>query len=120
MQDWKIKRMSVKRLLKWIDAISRLLSHYLGIHKLDWLDCPICFLWCSDCLWKIIEETDCQDSCDMIYPDQAHLVPSILRRNPDKYKKWKKIRISQLMNWEKIMTLELERRKSEKRKKGKS
>lgn len=115
MQDWKIKRMSVKRLERWLHEIGRLLSHYLGIHKLDELDCPICFAPCKECLWEIIERKDCAVFRVEIYPKKTCLIEtSDLRRNPNKYRKWKKIRISQLMNWEKIMTLELERRKNEK------
>ena len=55
MQKYKIKKMSIKLLMKWLKAIGELLNHYLGIHELNWLDCPICFTLCKKCLWKIIE-----------------------------------------------------------------
>lgn len=118
MQDWKIKRMSVKLLERWLIAIGRLLGHYLGIRELDWLDCPICFAPCEDCLWKIIEGKDCSEFRIELYPD-IYKETSDFRRNPNIYRKWKKARISQLQKWEKIMTLELERRKNEKRKRTK-
>lgn len=116
MQEWRIKRMSVKLLERWLKEIGRLLSHYLGIHKLYWLDCPICFVSCGNCLWQIIEGKNCADFSSEVYAVVPYLVPSILRRNPNKYRKWKKARSIQLQNWENIITLELERRKNEKRK----
>ena len=118
MQEWKIKRMSVKTLERWLDAIGRLLSHYLGITRLNWLDCPICFVSCKECLWAIIERKSCTDFRIELYPEAFIETPDT-RRNPNTYRKWKKARISQLMNWEKIITLELERRRNEKRKRSK-
>jgi len=119
MQEWKIKKMSVKVLLRWEVAISKLLSHYLGIHELHWLDCPICFAPCKECLWEIIEGKECAEFKIELYPD-TFKETSDMRRHPNSYRKWKKARISQLQNWEKIITFELDRRINEKRKKRRS
>ena len=59
MQNWKIKRMSVKRINRCLSDIDKLIRHYEGKEKVD--RCPLCIgTPCSSCLWIIIEGIDCE------------------------------------------------------------
>lgn len=110
MQEWKIKRMSVNTLERWLKDISKLLSHYLGIHELDRPVCPLCWAECKNCLWKIFEGMDCADFVKKLYPKGGVGTVITLRDNPQRQEKWTETRIGQLQIWEKVITLELERR----------
>lgn len=106
MQKWKIKRMSVKTLEKWLDSVDKILLHYLGAEGIEMFVCPLCWADCDDCLWTIIERKGCVDFKDELYPKNFFLVVSELRRNLQ-YTKWKNARIKQLERWRCVISHEL-------------
>ncbi len=110
MQDWKIKRMSVKRLERWLDSVDLLLRWYLGKTEVTSMpNCPLCWADCDDCLWLIIERKNCDNFRDELYPKRDSIGVSTLRRYP-KYTKWKNARIKQLIHWRLIIESELLRK----------
>lgn len=109
MQDWKIKRMSVRTLEKWLDSVGNLLLHYLGAEGIVMPTCPLCWADCNDCLWLIIERKSCDTFRDELYPKSDHLAVSALRRYPKfpSHVRWKRARIKQLEHWRGIVVGEL-------------
>ena len=108
MQNWRIKRMSVKRINQWLSAIGKLLRHYEGKVRINY--CPFCDVlpgWgCSPCPWEVIEGISCEGFARKLYGHTgANRYRSDLR-----FKRWRIIRIGQLRNWKKIFKLELARR----------
>ena len=63
MQNWKIKRMSYKRINAWLYAVGILLNHYKG--DMPVIICPLCnipsLFSCKHCLWGILENKECFD-----------------------------------------------------------
>ena len=113
MQNWKIKRMSVKRINLWLSAIGKLIKHYEGKVRIN--HCPLCHVsrrshspgdCCWLCLWEIIEGVDCEDFAKELYGVRR---ASVYRSNL-RFKKWRIIRLGQLRNWKKIFKVELARR----------
>lgn len=99
MQNWKIKRMSIRRLHAWIVAINGLLAYYEGKIKGD-IICPLCGITsCDNCLWTIIEGGDCLDVGGKILPGWSR-----------ESKKWRVLRIPMLKRWKKVLKAELARR----------
>ncbi len=123
MQYWKIKRMSVKTLERWLDSVDKLLLNYLGAEGLGMINCPLCWAECESCLWAIIERRSCALFRDELYPERDPPGVSSLRRHPtfEKCTKWKEARIKQLTHWRGIIVKELGGRyvKQEKSKKEK-
>lgn len=109
MQNWKIKRMSVKRINLHLSAIGKLRRHYEGKAKVN--RCPFCVMvpqqGCDICPWEIIEGTDCFAYACKVYGKAK--TPSALRSNL-RFKKWKVLRLGQLRVWKEIFKLELARR----------
>jgi len=119
MQNYKIKRMSKRMINNWLSAIDEMLDHYKGRKKIGVRSyCPICIVSdCGDCIWEIIEETDCVDFLGEIYASLDLEVEEA--RDDFRYKKWHKARLAQLPRWTKILKAELKRRGNEKMAKGK-
>jgi len=109
MQDWKIKRMSIKLLERWLDSVNKLLLYYLGAEGTGMPTCPLCWADCKECLWIIIERKSCDDFRDELYPGEYLLGVSELRRNLKRLK-WKAARIKQLERWRCIISHELANR----------
>lgn len=109
MQNWKIRKMSVKRINQWLSAIGKLIKHYEG--KVRIKDCPLCMVFngkgCEPCLWRIIEGEFCWKLKNRLY-GLDHCVGHY--RKDLRFKKWRIIRLGQLRNWKKIFKLELARR----------
>lgn len=106
MQNWKIKRMSEKRIKRWLSDIDKLIRHYEGKAKVD--RCPLCVgIHCRNCLWVIIEGIDCEDFAFKLYGNWG---ASGYRRDL-RNKKWRNARLIQLPQWKKILRAELARRK---------
>ena len=107
MQKYKIKRMSIKRINEWLEAIDALLRTYEI--KANVRVCPFCCLIsfgdCKNCIWYIIEEIGCNNFARTIDFRSA-----IDARNK---KRWRKARIPMLKNWKKILKAELKRRGNE-------
>lgn len=104
MQNWKIKRMSRKRINLWLKGIGFLLHHYID-HKKPYY-CPLCDVTlCDGCLWEIIEAKQCFD----LKRELGLEGDMIIVRN---YKRWQTARIPMLRRWKKILKAELARRKS--------
>ncbi len=109
MQNWKIKRMSVKRINQWLSAIGKLIKYYEGKVRID--GCPLCKVpqqakkttRCDRCLWEIFESTTCIcfQKKNKIWGDMPQVRDS---------KRWQTLRIPMLKNWKKIFKLELARR----------
>ena len=118
MQEWKIKRMSVELLEKWLDSVDKLLLHYLRAPRLEVDNCPLCWAECANCLWHIIERKSCVDFMMELYLDKTFSVDTVitLRRNL-RFKKWKDARIKQLEHWRCIIAGELAGRYVKKSKK---
>lgn len=108
MQNWKIKRMSVKRINLILSAIGKLIKHYEGRAKVN--RCPFCVMVllqsCDICPWSIIEGTDC---FALAYGMYGNKFPSDLRDNL-RFKKWRALRLLQLRSWKEIFRLELAKR----------
>ena len=104
MQNWKIKRMSYKRLGEWIKEIDHLLYYYERRKRLDVCGlCIICMYNCGTCLWEIIDNSHCSD-----FKRKLGLNLNIIyARNK---KKWREARIPMLRRWKKILKAELARR----------
>ena len=107
MQNWKIKRMSVKRINEWLPAIAELIKHYKGITKI--CGCVLCDVVveysCGNCLWRIIESKHCDDLAYELYRKDASDC-----RNSPRLIKWRTIRLWQLRRWKKILKAEMARR----------
>lgn len=108
MKNWKIKRMSTKRINQWLSAIGKLLKHYEGKVRVN--RCPFCDVtsWCDSCPWKIIEGMRCEDFAQELYGASGDA--SNCRNGLKRYKRWRVARLGQLRNWKKIFKLELARR----------
>ena len=105
MQNWKIKRISEKRIKEWIKEIDHLSDYYQRKEKLDVCNlCCIVGYHCPTCLWKIIENSHCSN-----FKREIGLTINIIyARNR---KEWHKARIPMLRRWKKILKAELARRK---------
>lgn len=102
MQNWKIKKMSYKRINLHLSAIAVLAKHYK--EGTDLLFCPLCVEpGCADCLWEIIEGKQCFDFRRELGIEGE----MIIIRN---YKEWQEARIPMLKRWKKILKAELKRR----------
>jgi len=102
MQNWKIKRMSGKRINLHLSAIAVLAKHYK--EGTDLLYCPFCAeLGCADCLWEIIEGKQCFD----FRRELGIKGEMIIIRN---YKEWQEARIPMLKRWKKILQAEKDSR----------
>ncbi len=106
MHEWKIKRMSVKTLERWLDSVDKLLLHYLGAEGIEISTCPLCWADCDGCLWIIIEQKHCGEFARKLYPKRKDLGPSLLRRYLQ-FTKWKKARVIQLERWRCVIAGEL-------------
>ena len=102
MQNYKIKRMSYKRINEWLQAITMLTKIYKQGEKV--LYCPFCVLvGCSNCLWKIFEGKQCFD-----FQRELGIDGEITEiRN---HKKWQTARIPMLRRWKKILQAEKDTR----------
>ena len=102
MQNWKIKKMSEKRINLWLQGINFLLRNYTKGKNPYY--CPLCDVaLCDGCLWTIIEGKQCFD------------LKRDLRLGGDmvearKYKKWQTARIPMLRHWKRILKAEMARR----------
>lgn len=109
MQNWKIKRMSDKKINQWLKATNEMILNYKG--KIKFSKCPFCIIAkkiCGDCIWKIIEGKICGELCHELYPHR-HFTPAT-PRNDLRFKKWRATRLIQLKSWKKILKIELARR----------
>ena len=105
MQDYKIKKMSEKRIKCWIKEIDHLLDYYQRKIRLDVCGlCGICGMECGVCLWKIIDNSHCSDFKRKL----GYKSGICFARN---CKRWREARIPMLRRWEKILKAELARRK---------
>ena len=105
MQNWKIKRMSYKRINGWIEEMNRLLGFYQRKERLD--VCRLCVLVsyaCNVCLWKMIENSHCSD-----FKKKLGLNMDIIEARDTN--EWRASRIPMLRRWKKILKAELARRK---------
>ena len=103
MQNWKIKRMSTKKLSKLLKAIGSLLYYYQKGEAYP-SDCPLCIaiVYCNQCPWRTIEGNHCTDfSLEEFGLDICCVI--------DK-EDWHKIRIPMLRRWKKILKAEMARR----------
>ena len=102
MQNWKIKRMSEKRINEWLKGINFLLGHY--VKHTDAIACPFCDLAnCLNCLWHIFEGKNCFD-----FENELGLEGDMVRVRT--YKKWHIARIPMLRRWKKILQAERDSR----------
>lgn len=111
MQNWKIKRMSYRRINQWLSAIGKLLRCYEGKIKLK--ICPLCQVahtkGCEGiCPWYVIEGKSCDDFAMELYSEDA--VAENCRNGLIRYRGWKVARLRQLRNWKQIFQAELDRR----------
>ena len=105
MQNWKIKRMSRKRINEWLYAVGILLNHYKG--NMPLLGCPLCdiprFFACKNCLWEILEHKECFD-----FKRELGIDGDICIVRDEK--KWQSARIPMLRRWKKILQAEKDSR----------
>ena len=102
MQNWKIKRMSKKRINAWLYATGILLNHYRGNMPID--SCPLCNInLCRHCLWRIIEGKTCFKFKAEL---GLHQDMDIVRDEEE----WHKARIPMLRRWKKILQAEKDSR----------
>ncbi len=104
MQNWKIKRMSRKRINEWIKETDKLLYYYQ--RKIRLPACGLCGIvgyHCPACLWKIIENSHCAN----LKRELGLRMVIIDARNKNK---WRTARIPMLRRWKKILKTELARR----------
>ena len=110
MQNWKIKRMSYKRLGEWLEAIKFMLSHYEKNRQ--FISCPFCDIAerrsgemhsCKRCLWGIIENKSCVDF-------KYELGYKTFIVNVRGRKRWRELRIPMLRRWKKILQAERDSR----------
>lgn len=102
MQNWKIKRMSHKRLGEFLKGIATLIENYEKKTRVK--NCPFCVIvGCSECLWEIIEGEDC-----FWFKYKLGIKQDItIARNS---KKWREARIPMLRRWKKILQAEKDSR----------
>ena len=102
MQNWKIKRMSNKRINEWLWAIGFLLRHY--VKHTDAYTCPFCDMGnCLNCLWHIFEGKDCFD-----FKTELGLTGDMWKVRT--IREWHKARIPMLRRWKKILQVERDSR----------
>ena len=100
MQLSRIKGMSGKRKMAWLEAIYELEKDYRNDMQ-DYLNCPLCAVpeECDGCLWPIIEGCECTA---YEWGDDYVGVPQRWEKN---YKEWKTHRLKMLDIWKKIITI---------------
>lgn len=112
MQNWKIKKMSYQELIGQSKAVDSMLYYYQRGKDFPRV-CPLCKVTkmyhrgakspCNWCLWKIIEEEDCNDFAYREFKaGSAGLLTGL--------KKWHKKRIPMLRRWKKILQGEMDSR----------
>jgi len=105
MQNYKIKRMSNRRINAWLYAVDILLNHYKKNMPIG--PCPLCDIpfnfSCKNCLWGILENKECFD-----FKRELGFTGDIFIAR-DK-KKWQSVRIPMLRRWKRILKVELARR----------
>jgi hypothetical protein len=105
VQNWKIKRMSEKRINEWLKAINYLLTCYQKKERVS--HCPFCGIsGCGTCLWALMENMRCFDLFQELHPKADFTAIVSYRNRP----KWRTIRIPMLRRWKKILKIELARR----------